>query len=560
MDDAQEGKGASSPVEAQEEIAHLLARGAYTEAEPFVETALARWPKNSKLQLLKGEVLGARSPALAAVHYAALAREPNLAPWAMARLADLFPISELAGDYAVAIAEGVSGSAVERRLKETILDSLLSGANSETKAAIYEIAGAQSGIFKYESKLAVARTEAGDFAGATAILKRAWNERRLPLPGAILYADLLAASGELETAIGLLEELYAAHPEHADISRRLTMLQQRARNFDRAADIFEQAIMRWPQDWMLVYRLNRLPVAPERHERLLDILFARAGDGFKSNERYRFQLALAALHGENPARGFALLDHRFAEPVSILASPVQKALKARAPNVWREASRLSDDRTKEVQITKSANARATVVLTTGITFGNLPLSFVDGLFAAHRFNVIYLRDFGKRAYLRGVSALGASEDETIGSLKRMAEELGAKSLIAMGSSSGGFSALRVGALMGADSAVSFSGPTALSTYFDSTRVSAWNPNYFVKAQLDREGDLPLDLVPLLSRAGTTKLIQFFGADSPDDARQARRIESCPNVSLRPVPKVSDHFVIDHMIGDGSFETLLEDLA
>src|SRR5262249_32824203 len=159
----------------------------------------------------------------------------------------------------------------------------------------------------------------------------------------------------------------------------------------------------------------------------------------------------------------------------------------RGARSWRSASRLVDDRTKEVQVTTSAKARGTIVLTTGITFGNLPLAFIDALFASHDFNVIYLRDFGKRVYLRGVSALGANEAETIEALKGMAAGLGGKRLIAMGSSSGGFSAMRVGALMGADIAVSFSGQTALASYLDSTRVSAWNPSFFVKVQMEREG-------------------------------------------------------------------------
>ena len=156
----------------------------------------------------------------------------------------------------------------------------------------------------------MARTEAGDFSSAKAVLGRVWNERRLPPTGAILYSDLLAVTDELDAAIGMLEELYVQNPDHADISRRLTMLLQRARKFDRAAEVFEQALERWPQDWMLVYRLNRLPVSPEHHERILDLLFARMGDAPKTNERYRYQLALAALHGDDPTRGFALLEHR----------------------------------------------------------------------------------------------------------------------------------------------------------------------------------------------------------------------------------------------------------
>ncbi|MBV8978148.1 MAG: hypothetical protein JOZ13_12300 [Alphaproteobacteria bacterium] len=559
MDSVKDDKAASSPVEVQAEIKRLLSAGAVAEARSVLDAALERWKRNPKLLLLKGEVLAASSPVRAAAHFAALMADPSLAPWALARLSDLFPISGLTGDDALAIADAICSDRVERRVRERLLDELLSTADAVTKTKLIELAGANSAIFKYESKLAVARTEAGDFSGAIAVLEKAQHAGRLSLHGAILKADLLAVVDRLDASIALLEELYAANPEHADISRRLTMMLQRARRFDRAAEVFEQAIERWPQDWMLVYRLNRLPIARTRYERILKLLLTRAGDALKSNERFRFQAGLAALQGRDPTQGFALLDHAFAPPVSILALPVQKALTARDAATWHGASRLVDDRTKEVQTAKTQKARATIVLTTGIAFGNLPLAFVDALFAAHRVNVIYLRDFGKRAYLRGVSALGASEEETVAALKRMADELGAKRLIAMGSSSGGFSALRLGALMGADAAVSFSGPTAMAMFLDSTRVSAWNPNFFVKAMIEREGELPFDLVPVLSKRWTTKFIQVYGAQSAEDARQARRLEGLPGVELRAVPGVDDHFVVDHMIGDGSFEALLEEL-
>jgi tetratricopeptide (TPR) repeat protein len=561
MDAAERDKAASSPVEAHAEVADRLACGAVAEAGTALEAALARWPRNPKLLLVKGEVLAKTSPPQAAAHYAALTGDPALAPWVAGRLADLLPLPKATPEEAAALAEAVCAGTVERPLRERILDALLETADDATKSTLIEIAGTKAKIFKYESKLAVARTEAGDIEGAIAVLANARADGRLSLHAAVLYADLLAAVDRLADSIALLEELFAQNPDHADLSRRLTMMLQRARDFDRAAEVFEQAVARWPQDWMLVYRLNRLPVTHARYERILDTLFEGAGDALQSNERLRFHAALAALHGDDPARGFALLeDAKFTPPVSILAVPVQKALKSRDPKTWRASSRLIDDRTKEVQVTRSAKARATVVLTTGITFGNLPLAFIDALFASQDFNVIYLRDFGKRVYLRGVSALGASEDETIAALKDMAADLGAKRLIAMGSSSGGFSAMRVGALMGADIAVSFSGQTALASYLDTTRVSAWNPSFFVKVQMDREGALPFDLLPVLSRPSKTKFLQFYGADDAEDTRQALRLKGLSNVMLIPVRGVGDHFVVDHMIADGSFQALLKELG
>ena len=142
----------------------------------------------------------------------------------------------------------------------------------------------------------------------------------------------------------------------------------------------------------------------------------------------------------------------------------------------------------------------------------------------------------------------------------MTSELGARRTIFMGSSACGFTALRYGALMGTDFAVSFAGPTATATVFDKTRTSIWNPDFFNKILLQREGELPFDLVPTLSQPTRTKYFQVYGESAAEDARHAQRIAGLPGVTLVPVSGVSDHFVVDHMIGDGSFDALLEELA
>ncbi|MBV9992166.1 MAG: tetratricopeptide repeat protein [Alphaproteobacteria bacterium] len=560
MDNEAQDKAPISAMQIHDAVAAGLARGAVAEASAELETALARWPGHSKLRLLKGEVLARTARTDAALYYADLLDDQALAVWASPRLVELLGGAPLELDGALAVARRVSRAEAEDKLREPVLEALLKRPDQKEAARLLKLVGARSGIFRFESKLAVQRTEAGKFEAAIELLEKARAEGRLVLHAAMLLSDLLSLCGRLDDAIVLLEEWLERHPEHADVYRRLTMMLQRARKFDRAADVFEMAVGRWPQDWMLVYRLNRLPVAPQRYDALFGAIRRGAEGAWARNDRLRFQLALAALHSRDAAEGFEMLKKPFEHPVSILALPVKKALGARAPKDWLAGSRLKDDRTLEVQVARSADARATVLLTTGIAFGNLPLAFLDTLFAAHRMNVVYLRDFGKRAYLRGISSLGDDEADTVAALKRMVAELGAKRTIAMGSSSGGFSALRTGALVGADVAVSFSGPTAMTEFFDDTRVSAWNPNFFVKAQIEQEGELPFDLVPVLSKPWPTRFIQFYGQGAREDAAQARRLEGLPGVTLTAVPGVEDHFVVDHMIGDGSFELLLEQLG
>jgi hypothetical protein len=280
----------------------------------------------------------------------------------------------------------------------------------------------------------------------------------------------------------------------------------------------------------------------------------------QKDDRLRLQLAIATLQAGEIEQAMELLRRPFEAPVSTIAVPILKALNGKPVEFWRTNSRLDDDRTKDVQVTRSPHPRGTVILPTGIAFGYLPLALVDSLFAAHDFNVIYLRDFNKRAYLRGVQGLGRTEEETILSLRGLTRTLGGRSTIVMGASQGGFAAMRYGALLEADFAISFAGATDLGPIYADIRPSIWHPDYFIAQILNRETDLPKDLVPVIAESSHTRFIQFYGTEAAGDIQQAQRLEGLPRVSLVPVPGVSDHFVIDHMIGDGSFDALLHELA
>jgi tetratricopeptide (TPR) repeat protein len=541
-------------------VTRMLQDGEIEGAVRLFDRAFKRWPKSSKLLLLKGELLARTSGrSQAALHYAELLNTGAIAQWAAGHLLALLREEPLSIDDATMVAQRVCAAKSDSKLKERILDRLLDREDPAERERLLELAGRSAGVFRYEWKLAVTRTETGDFDTAIELLEAAHREGRNSVQSIFLLAELCAVCSRLPDAIALLEDLLHRHPVQPDIYRRLTNLLQRAGNFERATDVFESAVTRWPHDWMLIFRFNRLPIKPLRRERIFEILAHANGDIRDKNDRFRFHFGLACLHSGRVEAGFEHLAGPFDEPTATTAALVMKALGARSPQAWGAGSRLVDDRTQEVQIVRAKEARATVIVPATFQFGYLPLSLIDSVFAEHGLNAIYLRDFGKRAFLRGIAALGDTEEATLARLAQLTAELGAKRTIFMGASACGFSALRYAASMGADFAVSFAGPTATATVYDNTRVSIWNPDFFLKKLLQREGELQLDLVPLLSRSSRTKFLQIYGEDAAEDAKQARRIEGLPGVTLVPVSGVGDHFVVDHMIGDGSFDALLEEL-
>ena len=542
---------------ANQEIATALEAGQAEEAARLMEAALARWPQSSRLQLTKGEVLHKQAGgATAALYYTTLLDERPSHAWAVGRLRQLLPDCRLSEVEAIAIAQAILASKASDAERPGLFDALLKSLGAEAHLTFLRAVAPGSRLFRLEWKLAVAETEGANVEAAIDMLEKARAEGRSNDMAVSLLSDLLGVVSRDDEAIDLLKQAVERDPDRPDPYRRLVNFLQRTNDFKQAGEVIESAFERWPNDWMLLFRLNRLPVEPERLKSIFHKISPTADATAMRDERFRFLFSLACLHVGEVERAVALLSEPFTAPVDAMANPVIKALGARSVEFWKGATRLKDNRTQDVQVTRAEGARLTVIVPTGIAFGYLPPAMLDALFAEHNVNAIYLRDFRKRAYRTGVISLGRDEAETIRTLKRLAASLGPERLVTMGGSMGGFAALRYGALLEAYAALSFAGPTELFSTYQTTKPTIWNPNFFTRLMMERESELPNDLVPLLRSSEKTRFFQFFGEGLAADERQARRLEGLPNVSVMPVRGVNDHIVADHMIGDGSFDAML----
>lgn len=545
------------PETVHQEIVAALDAGEHHQAALIVDEAMAVWPNSTRLQLTKGEVLEKQCGLVAAaLYFVGLLDERPAHRWALARLAPLLARSGATPAEAEEIAEALLSAKIEEGERGALLEALFKLLPSDAQLQFLQRLAPRSRSTRLEMKLAIAETERGNVDAALDLLTEARAQGRSNETTVTLHAELLATVGREREAIELHLQEIARNPERPDGYRRLLNLLQRVREFDVAGDIMQHAVERWPNDWMLVFRLNRLPIDAVRLRQIFQALSPTGDEAARKDDRYRLQFALACLHVGEIERARRLLREPFTETIHPLADPVKKALASRSDDFWLSGSRLKDDRTLDVQITKSPNSPMTVVVPTGIAFGFLPPAMFDSLFAAHRINVIYLRDFRKRAYTRGIVSLGRDEAETIRSLNGIIADLGTPRTVAMGCSMGGFAAMRYGALLGTGVAISFAGPTELMSCYTETQRSIWNPNYFIKLQLEREQEMPMDLLPVLSSAPDTRFFQFFGEEMRTDALQARRLDGLPNVTVMPVRGVSDHMVIDHMVADGSLDAIL----
>jgi hypothetical protein len=164
--------------------------------------------------------------------------------------------------------------------------------------------------------------------------------------------------------------------------------------------------------------------------------------------------------------------------------------------------------------------------------------------------VVYLRDYNNLFYLAGVHTWGDAA-ATVDRLKRLIAESSVKRVCAIGSSAGGFAALRFGLDLSVDAVLALSPQTDLRKLPDSKGRAK-------SLQRFRIPDEALDLLPFYEQAARrpqTTLV--FGAANEADEKHVQRLAHFPEVEILPLPGVSQHNVVTHLIAEGLFDRLVQ---
>lgn len=138
-------------------------------------------------------------------------------------------------------------------------------------------------------------------------------------------------------------------------------------------------------------------------------------------------------------------------------------------------------------------------------------------------------------------------------LKEQIKKANVEQFAIMGLSMGGYGAIMLGALLGADEVFVFSPQTYLTNF------------RFEKAKLHKkyEGlNIDIELTKLknfLERYGNykTKYRVYYGSFNKGDTRHAKEIGHCYGVDLRPVP-LKKHTVAGPLIEDGTVSDLIKE--
>jgi len=376
----------------------------------------------------------------------------------------------------------------------------------------------------------------------------------LPAAGEILRVDLLVRRFDFAEALEHARRAAAENPDRIELTRKLLVLLELTRQPEEAHELLKEAFKRWPDDPALMTRLNNLPIPTKPFAELFAVVRAARDKGGFSPQA-QFQFALAALQAEDiPAAREALELIPDDGSVDPSLAPLKAVLDSRPHAEWVERSRLDDDLVNQLQVVRTPGARATLAVFTGVRNRccQLSLAQTDVLFADHPVNVIYMRA-GARGYIVGIPGLGTDPESSARGLRDLADSLGPQPLVTMGFSAGGLAATRFASKTGARAAVSFSGPTAVYSYEDKPPEAAMT---FVRREAAMLSTRERDVRPDIVEHPEMQVYHLYGAENPEDTRQARRLEGLPNVELIGLEGAAGHATALDALVQGEFDRVL----
>jgi hypothetical protein len=213
-----------------------------------------------------------------------------------------------------------------------------------------------------------------------------------------------------------------------------------------------------------------------------------------------------------------------------------------------------DDVAKDVQIVPKPGAGAVIFAFCGRRHRlGISLSMVHRWLTRLDASVVYLRDFQSAHYLGGIRSLGP-RPQTLTTLRGVADDLGARRLLCLGSSSGGYGSLVYGLELGAEAVLSIGGSVNLepefNTYLHNIRTAVELRRRFPGQTLD---------VRALYLAATLRprVVLVYGQQHWDDRLQNEHMRNVPGVTLAPVLGYDGHGPIPELMRRGEFAALVE---
>ncbi|WAP70727.1 hypothetical protein [Jiella pelagia] len=524
-----------------------------------IAEARARWPKELRLVLFEGAHLAVsgQTAAAEACFRGAMASHPSN-PWPAIRLLELLLAGRRTNEAASLFAATVWPGPAPTQTRLPFLSRITSaiGDLAERRRFLDTLMRDTPEDRFVLAKRAALSIRQRDRAEAEALLDRALALGPLPDDAQVLALEIMITATRFEEALALAKDLRARLPDRADFVRRAIQAAHFLGREEEMVALLDEALERWPGDWLMVFRYNRCTV-PMADDRRLFARLAAHRPSMDANERWLFQYVVACLrHGRTAEAMATLALVQDTGPAGSMAAPLRAALARLPAEAWRSTRGVVNDPAQQVQVVTRPDARATLLLLAGVQggLGYLPMDHTDALMARLPVNVVYLRDLDHRGFTGGMRGLGPGPEDMIAGLRRITEPFGLP-VVTFGSSIGGVAAIRTALDLGAHAAISFAGPIHLGAM---TQEEEDRPGEGARSTIFGQfAAADLSLVERVRQQPDVRVYQCYGADFAPDVADAELLRGLPNAVLIPVPGCADHFAIEHMIADGSFFAIIE---
>jgi tetratricopeptide (TPR) repeat protein len=490
---------------------HLDA-GEIEPAKSLLGEGLQRWPNNGSVRMLAARIAEAegRTDEAAAVFREAAGvlrteaeQSPKIPQLALALAQALTKCGDADGAVAALAlarergADPVEALRTERGLAWSRRDWHLLRRTAEELIAIQAHPTAQD-----FAGLAVACRNLDDLGGAAAAAARALEQDPGNIAASAAAAWAALGQGDQEAAVSHYRRLAGLAPDTPNWAFLVVRMLVIIGRVGEAVRELDAALRRWPNDPTL--RAFALTC------------------GFRSPEE------LGPFVGD-PLNVAALRERELRE------------LRERAPSASSlRRPVIADDKTRDVIAAGPPGAEAVVLVFTALNdVMSMPLPVFDRYLASFGVTVVYLKDFQRLLYLRGIGSLGKDYPETIAALRELCGRLRARRLCTFGYSAGGYAAVRYGVELGADRIASFAGETHMVR--DAVARLEQGYNVIKKRLQARISDEEMDLRHFLAARRCSGRIELvYPEDSPRDRAHAMHLSVVAGVSLHPVAGCGDH--------------------
>lgn len=431
-----------------------------------------------------------------------------------------------------------------------------------------------------EALQALVEAEASKLSESKTLLDLAYDIARVPSdwPGLRLCAEQIIARGEPPDAVFLAlsqsalhmgdheaaeaatSQLLAANPKSTETLLLLVKLATERGDGEATLNHYAKLAALHPNNpqWRLKHAqlLNWMGRVDEAMDEAAEVLALRPHDPVARAFARSLGLAAAAPPGADPpGPSFGTLDPDRA------ARHEQQDLLARAPAVTGTARAvITADPRRDVIIPEEFESETAILIFAGVNDSlSMPLELFDHYLRPLDMLPIYLRDFNRLRYLKGIRSLADDYQGTLDELRRMLRERGIKRLYTLGNCTGGSAAIRYGIELGADCVAAFHTPT----YCPDTQAANIQVGHrFLRTRLLAQvAEEMTDLKPFLERrAGGARIELFYDAVNLEDEKYAARIAHVPGVRLNPLPgKDAEHTLRRLVLSADNFSLWLAEL-